>query len=298
MWLSTNRAVFSDTIGDVDSVPYCDPVTGLYVWHSVLDSKYYISSQVGHSYTSSGYMSVTFVPSYFKTMSDYIYFYGDAGGYYWYLFKGGIPESSLWYISYYLDGGISEWQVGSTYYGDNFFSAATFGPGTYTGRGLLKNSGPVPTVTTAKAIVDGWESTTLYGTYTPVAGSSVTGNKYVGWSRYLMDGSKGYFRQKNTKINGKYEIQSETSSSELLYWDTSSSWLFGEKDSLIGYWANSTTDPAGSYSLVYTGPDPRPTPETYSVSFDSYVEGLTSGPGGTYIPELESIYLAEALRFL
>lgn len=300
MWLSTNRVVFSDTIGDVDSVPYCDPVSGLYVWHSILDSKYYISSQIGHSYSASGYWSALLKPSYFRAMSNYIYFSGDiGGGTFIYLFKA-YDTPGYWYIGSYLDAGISEWQVGTIYYGDIFFSNGTsnFTTGAYAGGGTLKNSSPVPSVTLTVNGIDGWESSTLYGEYTPVAGSSVSGNKYVGWNRYLMDNGKGYFRQKNIKINEKYKIQSETTSSEILYWDTSSSWLFGEDDPSIGYWANSGANPEGSYSLIYTGPDPRPTPETYTVSFDSYVEGLTPGPGGAYIPELESLYLAEALRFL
>ena len=260
--------MFKKCTGNYGTLPiyYSDPSNSLWVWK--YGSNYYVSAIVGMPLTVD-----SVGPNY---MSGFVYNEEN----YWrigstqYLFK---DATNGWVITSYLGYGMlstQQWWKG----GSNF-------TGTYTKQGTASSDKIV-----ALETILGYESTDLFGEYDPVAGSGLTGKRYLGLGTYNYGTSKD-FVETIPLHDGKPTYKS-TDGTYFLWWDgTDSKWTIsfsvGVKSATVGYWEKTGTV-EGSYSRLYSGGGTAPEPASFALASPSYEEG----------EEHSSIYLSQVALWL
>jgi hypothetical protein len=127
--------------------------------------------------------------------------------------------------------------------------------------GSLKNSPPADIVVTAGQII-GWESNTKIGVYTPISGSGLSDNKYVGL-RTLIDGTVTF-----TETAQTYNNETCFYSSTKAIWYDNTNWILSSAPGVKTepYWQSA--DLIGTYVIEGSG-----TPASYSINVSGYVEG-------------------------
>jgi hypothetical protein len=110
----------------------------------------------------------------------------------------------------------------------------------------------------------------LSGVYTPVSGSTITGNVWVGW-KILQDGGANEFIQDEVL----YASKETYTGARKIWWHVGSSTYvisdtIGTRDPAIGYWSCATLE--GTYTRTYTGGGTAPIPVTYVISHKEYRE--------------------------
>ena len=258
MWYKTSSRKW----GYLQEMLYYNITLSMWLWRSVYDSKYYMSSNPG--------LPITVSPSTTRIYANGLTYngYDIFPGYIWW-----NTDLGKWTYSYYLRYGIrstDQYWVGPSNYDTPW--------GTYEPRGAA----PAGNKTVAVASVLGWESNTKAGVYTPVSGSGMTGNKYFGWARYGYDTGK-YFEEVSPEVlyNSKITLKNNETPARYLWWDSSSSkWVIssvvGTKAAAAGYWDCSTIE--GTYSLTYSGGGDPPSPEEYVLASPSYIDRTDNAP--------------------
>lgn len=168
----------------------------------------------------------------------------------------------------------------------NSYTFALTGSGT---AGIIDCTGGSKAVTAGQ--IEGWEAGNKFDEYTPVSGSSVTGDKWVGW-KILQDGGANEFIQdldlfgaENT-YTGARSIWFDSGSSSYIINST-----IGTKDGAVGYWSCATL--LGTYTRTHTGGGTAPTPVSYIISLKEYRE---KRDGATL--DTESAYLGQVAVWL
>lgn len=282
---------------------YYDPDTNLWLWHD--GTNYYISANVGQPYSFSASGTAYFYPTGYK-YKDRDYYITQVGlyGTAQYLWINNFPihdpySIDLYVLSTYLGYGLNEWTTTSgtppvtQYHGDYWWkwdatlsnadgiTYSDMPAGTYISMGA--KHGVDDNRKIYKRIINGWFKSIasgLAGIYEPVAGSAVSGSKYVGYERYDTD---FYFGENGSGVvteqsNGTY---TNTSSNIFLWEDTENNrWVISPTansyDPAIGYYTCDTIE--GDYELYFTGENYPSWVggsyfETCTVAFKDYVLG-------------------------
>lgn len=240
MWKSTHIRYNSNDI-------YRHTENGLWLWKSISDSKWKISTNLFERIDIDGNEYIPQLDIGFDWY-DVIYRWGNV--YNW-------KDSTYWIIS---SGAVGSVSLGESYWRKSGASRE----GTYSGVGGASGTSK----TLSYKTVVGWESSSFYGEYNAIGGE--TGEKYVGWKRVQGDNGLGYLIQNVQEANSEYIFIGDKN-----IWFDGADWVISDKvnvkDPLIGYWKSSTV--LGAYNLVYTGEPPNPSPSTYTITFVDYVEG-------------------------
>lgn len=247
---------------------YHDVTAGTHVW---LDGSTYVcSAVVGVPITVDGGSSIN--PTGFAYNAKQ--YYTSVGGYnyLWY-----DSANARWIISNILGYGTRETDNGAgaspRYTGDAWFTNSSSSVnGTYVPRGTLKNGTPPADKTVALGTIIGRSGSSKVGKYSPISGSGLTGDIYVGWYR-MTDGTINY-AEKADKYNGQPVMLGDASPFRSIWYDGSTYWIVsaaaGTADPLVGYWRCATQ--AGTYSRVFTGGGDPPEPSSYSITYKDCVE--------------------------
>jgi hypothetical protein len=221
-------------------------------------NKFYISAQVGVPYKLG---SGTIYPSGHVYQTTDVY--ATQYGYLWsnlYITQC-VRFSNLEFTTYSSAGVASE--GGNVWYSK---SDATSPVGTYVPRGLRKSANTSKVVTATPIL--GWTSNDLYGVYSPVTDSGVTGQLYLGVAQF--NSAVGVFTQSLVLFNGLTKCVAPG----YFWWGNYISHVLGTINPEVGYWLRD----GSIYRLQYTGGGTRPTPETITPIFWRFVEGSETTP--------------------
>lgn len=273
---------------------YYDTVNNLWVWSDA--TNYYMSALPGTPIKINGLSQATIYPSGYQ-YDSYNWYYLDGYGYYIWKQSGGP-----YVISRVLGAGLVEMEYPTgTWTGDQWWSLTSGGVpspvgGIYTPRGQNKLTGSTYTIVPAQ-IVGRFRARNngIVGVYTPVVGSGLVGNKYLGLLTYSVSWMDGIFHTGTFTQNfPDYASHSQFDGcdNKYLWYDLSSanyiiSFALGVKDALLGYWQSSSL--AGIYTRVFSPATTPPAPDTYTLVFYDYVLGTKTYP--VYLSQ-EAIWLS------
>lgn len=257
-----------------------DGGTDYWVW-SDAGSGYVLSTTLGSPRRFNG-SGTLYYPQPYLYNGNPVYYGVYSGAGYWFSY---IPAySSAYYFATPVLGYVCPLINGVTPPPPNkWYRAAGSGPSGINGTFYLYGTSNVSTnITFPVAPIVGRSCGTLAGLYTPISGSGLSGNMFVGFRRYTMTfpSTFGYTSAflcetadlRNSKNIFKFS-QIGVGTRYCWYNTNTSKWTISPKegviDTLIGYWTKSVTsgEPDGSYSLTYTGPiGSTPVPATYTIT--------------------------------
>jgi len=271
MWKPTFLA-----ISTITETIYYDSDNSLWLWKDPTSGNWTISATLLPQLDVDGDLYV---------ITDYRTYEGQL--YYRYSVMSLWSYDSKWAISERFEGTSEYWywnddddhSAGGGYAGDAWWSNG-IKVGSYLARGAGRGHTQggyegTPKVVTVP-IINGWESATKFNEYDAIAGGGASGKKYVGWKKLTGDNGLADLTATDTIYNGEYVFIGDK-----ILWYDGANWIInstlGIKNSTVGYWQGGTPPiPSATttvYTLVYTGDPPDPTPPTYTLTFDSYVEG-------------------------
>jgi len=259
--------------GTVYNNIYRNDEQNLWLFKPVGGSKWFMAPTLGTDILVDG---VLFTRNH-QTINNTNFFVNTAQTQF--LWKGDLG----WTLTQFPGSGWMEWwatQMNPPRYQGNYFWVKEGGiDGTYQARGSIRGEtfggfeGTPKTVTTKT--LEGWESSTFFGEYSPIAGGGQSGTKYVGWKKVTGNNGLGDLIATIKELNGEKVYDGDKK-----LWYDGANWIIsniaGTKDSAAGYWqGGAPPTPSATttvYTLVYTGDPPNPTPASYTLTWEDYVE--------------------------